>query len=279
MRGVVVDFYTLYDPVALSGAVLSYLPTYKTLYASKRSFWLEAHPLGGSGWVPISGFRQLDNGLDHWGVKWLREWCKNSLNLPEDSISRDNLYASILMIQRLLDAGLLRLVPLEDAFIQFGEKVMRDKDMLSTVTFDSMMPFGKGKSNSFHLSPDLGNGFRLGTAVILNAKDELRFSTSNALIKSALEQILPIAISNRHPALTEEQMDVYVPCKGTLTVEGVFRLLEDDRFLGDTKRFLSKIEQCEKDWLYFATQMSLGDSSGAIALKGKISAEIWKFND
>jgi hypothetical protein len=93
MEGVVLDFYTLYDPVALSGALLSYLPTYKTLYASKRSLWLETDSPCSHSWVPISGFKQLEDGLDHWGVRWLKEWCKNSLNLPEDAVSRDNLYA------------------------------------------------------------------------------------------------------------------------------------------------------------------------------------------
>lgn len=275
MEGVVVDFRTLYDPVALTGAVLTYVPFYNRIYASRHSFRLEATPITQGGWVPVDGFKQLDQGLDDPGIKWLRGWCKNSLQIPEDSIVHDNLYASIVLIQRLIDADLLKPVPFEDTFIQFAGQLLDKEDMLGALTSDSMMPFGEGKKDGFYLSPDLGHGVKLGTAVIMKAKDELRFSTSSSLIMRTLtEQVLPKLYSPLQYRTQRDELNTAISCGPTLCVDDVFRLL--DAGIGESEPFLSRIEQSGRDLLFFMMDTSLGNLRKLVVLKRKVTAETWK---
>jgi len=279
MQGVVVDFYTLYDPVALTGAVLSYTPFYEKIYASKHSFWLEANSLSGRGCVPISGFKQFDHGLNHWGVKWLRNWCRKNLNASEDTVMKENLYASIVLIQRLVDAGMFEVLSSEDPFTQFGGEVVKNRGLAGGLTFDSMMPFGEGKENSFYLSPDLGHGFQLGIGLIFKGKDDFRFSTNNPLIQKALEQVLSIERFGKRFTIREEVFNIEIPYRHRFLVEDVFKFLDRKEFLVKSRQFMSKIEDFEKDLIYFMTEISIGKSSKGLALKGKIIAEVIKFLD
>lgn len=186
ISGVVVDFQTLYNPPALAGAILAYTPFFDAIYVSRRSLQIAAESFDYHKFVPISGYKLLEDGLDFWGVEWLRNWCRKTLKCHGNSLVSENLYASILLIHRSIDTGILKVLPNDEDIISSGGEILKGKNLPSGITWDTMIS-SQGNEVGFCFSPDLGHGFALGAGVVLGDKNDLVFSTCNPCIEQGLD--------------------------------------------------------------------------------------------
>jgi hypothetical protein len=280
MEGVVVDFYTLYDPLALAGTILTYTPFYNTIYVSRHSLWLEATSHSGGSWVPISGFKFVEDGLDFWGIEWLRNWSKRNLSVSEDTLVKENLYASIMLIQESMKTGIVKILQDDDKFLQIGGKILKDKDLSTGILYDSMMSFGEGKENGFYLSPDIGHGFQLGVGIVLGGGDKFRFSTSNGAIKESLAYLFsPEILKKRIETKRNLKFNFDVKCGQKLVVKDVFKILEEKRKIFEVVHFLEDLEQSEKNIIYFAPKTSVKRVTDNLILSVELDCQVIKFAD
>jgi hypothetical protein len=228
MRGIVVDFHTLYDPPALAGAILAYTPFYDYIYASKYSLLLEATPIRGEGFVPINGLRISSNDLNSTSMKvgldWLQHWSKKNLDDYEYKVVRGNLFASLVLIKESIEAGLLKVLEDDDEYIRFGKKILNEKNFPTMNACDIMIPFGEKKENGFYLSPDLSISFQLGVGIVYQRESMYRFSTNNTIVEEALYQLLS-SKENQTKRLRSLKCNWNTGQKTILTTKDVFKFI------------------------------------------------------
>lgn len=266
LKGVIVDFHTLYDPLALSGVILSYIPTYEKIYVSSHSLWLRADSCTGHGYVPIDGFNLLKNDFNHWGIKWLRNWCEKNLGISDQEIVKENLCASLILIKKLMQVDLFKILP-SDEFIQIGSKMVSKLGLSSGTLWDCWMPFGEDKENGFYLSPDLGHSYLLGIGVVVTGKNDFRFSTNNPIIKKGIEDFMYSKFTSDKLEILKGEFVNEIEFFPPLTVREIFNLLDKEKEASGFARFVKEMESMENDFIFFTPETYFDPKLNRLTIK------------